>query len=94
MPIIIEIDNKIGICHANPTVNDWSNLNNDFINKNLIEILMSKEFLYSKRKASIKNIDQVFVGHNTVEYVKSIGNVNMIDTGSYFEKRFSIIKIN
>lgn len=94
LPVVIEVDKKIGICHANPIIDNWSKINNDFIKENLMKILMSKELLYTKEKENIKNINQVFVGHNAINSVKKIGNINMIDTGSYFEKPFSIIKIN
>lgn len=93
LPLFIEIDQRIGLCHANPIVNNWLNLNGEFIKKHMISIMTSKEFVHKKEKDNIKNIDHVFVGHNMVSSIKELGNIKMIDTGSCFEKPFSIIKI-
>lgn len=104
LPLHISLENKkgchIGICHAEPVIDDWNLLYDKCIKLNKDQIFQTLEsrglrlYLKNRKNKVIKNIDHIFMGHSPISEVEIYDQFNYIDTGSFFENDFTIINID
>ncbi|MBI6855729.1 metallophosphoesterase [Pseudomonas cichorii] len=111
LPLIIEVElldgRKIGIVHAETplahTNDTWKNAKDAITGERgetcqrlaLEKALYARDKIESQDKTLIRGIDQVYVGHSTVNSVTRLGNVTYIDTGCSFDDgALTLIELN
>ena len=100
LPIAIEIkdgDKKYGIVHAICPYNSWDTFKKKL--KRTEKVIVANKAMWSLLTRAdfnlVKDIDYVFVGHNTIEDVDLVHNTFMLDTGSgYRDGKLSIFNIS
>jgi len=90
LPLSITIDNKIGICHADPsiTTNSW-NLYADSKHFDK-QRLWGRHCLSHDTKITYNDIDISYHGHTPVERPVTLGQARFIDTGACFGYKLTI----
>jgi serine/threonine protein phosphatase 1 len=106
LPIIIELQTrhkKIGILHGDIQLNDWNafkarieiknaNVSNSFLI--YVDVLWGRSRIKnSKDYGTVKNIDEVYLGHTVVENITQRNNCFYIDTGAFQTNRLSLVKL-
>ncbi len=103
LPILLEIaykNKRFGFVHADVPNEDWNELKkeiklNSSDNGRKVEdlCLWSRDVVY-KDTITIKNIDNVFLGHTVLDKIKQVGNCTFLDTGAVFGGELSIVNLN
>ena len=80
--ITIEMPNrKVGLLHANPPCN-WKDLQTG--KADYADTVWGRQKIQACDKEPIQDIDTVFVGHDTHDNVRKLGNVFYLDTGAVY----------
>jgi len=100
LPLAIEVETPfgtVGIVHAEPVVNDWSNLS-EYLRasrRNRDTVMWSRDRISAGDKSVVRNIRAVVCGHTPVADTVSLGNVLYIDTKGWRpEGRFTILPLS
>jgi len=89
-PMVITIHHKsgkrVGICHAEPPVSDWSNIADIEDDPHALrEMIWGRSRIMSEDKSIVEGVDWVFCGHTSIDSPAVLGNTVFIDTGGGFE---------
>ena len=90
LPYKITINNKIGICHAQPSSLNWDV---PLYPKDKQILLWGRDWIADKQRENVLGVDKVYCGHTPVKEVTRIGNVNFIDTGAVFVGNLTVIEL-
>lgn len=107
LPLVIEIqleDKKIGILHADIDIHDWNQFKTNIakgerkipgLTSAYTNALWGRGRIrhHSKRYGTVKNIDEVYLGHTIVKRHSQIDNCHYIDVGSSYTQQLCIVKI-
>lgn len=107
LPLVIEIqleDKKIGILHADIDIYDWNQFKTNIakgerkipgLTSAYTNALWGRDRIrhHSKRYETVKNIDEVYLGHTIVKRHTQIDNCHYIDVGSSYTQQLCIVKI-
>ena len=107
LPLVIEIqleDKKIGILHADIDIHDWNQFKTNIakgerkipgLTSAYTNALWGRGRIrhHSKRYGTVKNIDEVYLGHTIVKRHTQIDNCHYIDVGSSYTQQLCIVKI-
>lgn len=107
LPLAIELNlkhKKIGILHADIALNDWNVFKKKIAKgENRIPGLTSaytnalwgrgRIRNHSYRYGTVKNIDEIYLGHTIVKNHTQIDNCHYIDVGSSYTQKLCVIKI-
>lgn len=99
LPHAIEVETEfgtVGIVHADPVVNNWSEIAAFCTSKRKADrVMWSRERFESGDTSVVKNIDLVVVGHTPLKGAVQLGNVLHIDTAGWHRNGFfTIIDLN
>jgi serine/threonine protein phosphatase 1 len=89
-PMAITINHKsgkrVGICHAEPPVSDWSTISEVEKDPYASNVMVWGRYrIQSRDRSVVEGIDWVFCGHTTLGTPTVLGNTVFIDTGGYLE---------
>ncbi len=107
LPLVIEIqleDKKIGILHADIDIHDWNQFKTNIakgerkipgLTSAYTNALWGRGRIrhHSKRYGTVKNIDEIYLGHTIVKRHTQIDNCHYIDIGSSYTQKLCIVKI-
>lgn len=107
LPLVIEIqleDKNIGILHADIDIHDWNQFKTNIakgerkipgLTSAYTNALWGRGRIrhHSKRYGTVKNIDEVYLGHTIVKRHTQIDNCHYIDVGSSYTQQLCIVKI-
>lgn len=107
LPLVIEIqleDKKIGILHADIDIHDWNQFKTNIakgerkipgLTSAYTNALWGRGRIrhHSKRYGTVKNIDEIYLGHTIVKRHTQIDNCHYIDVGSSYTQQLCIVKI-
>lgn len=107
LPLVIEIqleDKKIGILHADIDIHDWNQFKTNIakgerkipgLTSAYTNALWGRGRIrhHSKRYGTVKNIDEIYLGHTIVQRHTQIDNCHYIDVGSSYTQQLCIVKI-
>ena len=107
LPLVIEIqleDKKIGILHADIDIHDWNQFKTNIakgerkipgLTSAYTNALWGRGRIrqHSKRYGTVKNIDEISLGHTIVKRHTQIDNCHYIDIGSSYTQKLCIVKI-
>jgi len=107
LPLVIEIqleDKKIGILHADIDIHDWNQFKTNIakgerkipgLTSAYTNALWGRGRIrhHSKRYGTVKNIDEIYLGHTIVKKHTQIDNCHYIDIGSSYTQKLCIVKI-
>lgn len=107
LPLVIEIqleDKKIGILHADIDIHDWNQFKTNIakgerkipgLTSAYTNALWGRGRIrhHSKRYGTVKNIDEIYLGHTIVKKHTQIDNCHYIDVGSSYTQKLCIVKI-
>ncbi|WP_436916852.1 metallophosphoesterase [Acinetobacter schindleri] len=107
LPLVIEIqleDKKIGILHADIDIHDWNQFKTNIakgerkipgLTSAYTNALWGRGRIrhHSKRYGTVKNIDEIYLGHTIVKRHTQIDNCHYIDVGSSYTQKLCIVKI-
>ncbi|ENV12379.1 hypothetical protein F965_02400 [Acinetobacter schindleri NIPH 900] len=107
LPLVIEIqleDKKIGILHADIDIHDWNQFKTNIakgerkipgLTSAYTNALWGRGRIrhHSKRYGTVKNIDEIYLGHTIVKKHIRIDNCHYIDIGSSYTQKLCIVKI-
>lgn len=107
LPLVIEIqleDKKIGILHADIDIHDWNQFKTNIakgerkvpgLTSAYTNALWGRGRIrhHSKRYGTVKNIDEIYLGHTIVKRHIQIDNCHYIDIGSSYTQQLCIVKI-
>jgi len=107
LPLVIEIqleDKNIGILHADIDIHDWNQFKTNIakgepkipgLTSAYTNALWGRGRIrhHSKRYATVKNIDEIYLGHTIVKHHTQIDNCHYIDVGSSYTQQLCIVKI-
>ena len=107
LPLVIEIqleDKKIGILHADIDIHDWNQFKTNIakgerkipgLTSAYTNALWGRGRIrhHSKRYGTVKNIDEIYLGHTIVKKHTQIDNCHYIDIGSSYTQQLCIVKI-
>ncbi len=107
LPLVIEIqleDKNIGILHADIDIHDWNQFKTNIakgerkipgLTSAYTNALWGRGRIrhYSKRYGTVKNIDEIYLGHTIVKRHTQIDNCHYIDVGSSYTQQLCIVKI-
>ena len=107
LPLVIEIqleDKKIGILHADIDIHDWNQFKTNIakgerkipgLTSAYTNALWGRGRIrhHSKRYGTVKNIDEIYLGHTIVKKHTQIDNCHYIDVGSSYTQQLCIVKI-
>lgn len=107
LPLVIEIqleDKKIGILHADIDIHDWNQFKTNIakgerkipgLTSAYTNSLWGRGRIrhHSKRYGTVKNIDEIYLGHTIVKKHTQIDNCHYIDIGSSYTQQLCIVKI-
>ena len=107
LPYAIQLnleDKKLGIVHADLPSDDWDiavkliEQNCHVDGRDPLAIATWSRSTANKIKSnqyvkSIKNIDQLYLGHTVVNSPITTGNINLIDTGAVFTGNVTLIRV-
>ena len=97
-------DKKIGILHADIDIHDWNQFKTNIakgerkipgLTSAYTNALWGRGRIrhHSKRYGTVKNIDEVYLGHTIVKRHTQIDNCHYIDVGSSYTQQLCIVKI-
>lgn len=107
LPLVIEIqleDKNIGILHADIDIHDWNQFKTNIakgerkipgLTSAYTNALWGRGRIrhHSKRYGTVKNIDEIYLGHTIVKRHTQIDNCHYIDIGSSYTQKLCIVKI-
>lgn len=107
LPLVIEIqleDKNIGILHADIDIHDWNQFKTNIakgerkipgLTSAYTNALWGRGRIrhHSKRYGTVKNIDEIYLGHTIVKKHTQIDNCHYIDIGSSYTQKLCIVKI-
>lgn len=107
LPLVIEIqleDKNIGILHADIDIHDWNQFKTNIakgerkipgLTSAYTNALWGRGRIrhHSKRYGTVKNIDEIYLGHTIVKKHTQIDNCHYIDVGSSYTQQLCIVKI-
>ncbi|ENV43468.1 metallophosphoesterase [Acinetobacter schindleri] len=107
LPLVIEIqleDKNIGILHADIDIHDWNQFKTNIakgerkipgLTSAYTNALWGRGRIrhHSKRYGTVKNIDEIYLGHTIVQRHTQIDNCHYIDVGSSYTQKLCIVKI-
>lgn len=100
MPIAITIGGEIGIVHAEPWGDDWTNFlevldqgNNGPRERAIQHAMWARSRIRGNDSFPVKNIIKVIVGHTPLEDTKELGNILYIDTGCVYGGKLTAYKL-
>ena len=107
LPLVIEIqleDKKIGILHADIDIHDWNQFKTNIakgerkipgLTSAYTNALWGRGRIrhHSKCYGTVKNIDEIYLGHTIVQRHTQIDNCHYIDVGSSYTQQLCIVKI-
>lgn len=107
LPLVIEIqleDKNIGILHADIDIHDWNQFKTNIakgerkipgLTSAYTNALWGRGRIrhHSKRYGTVKNIDEIYLGHTIVQRHTQIDNCHYIDIGSSYTQKLCIVKI-
>ncbi|GAA5556045.1 serine/threonine-protein phosphatase 1 [Acinetobacter schindleri] len=107
LPLVIEIqleDKKIGILHADIDIHDWNQFKTNIakgerkipgLTSAYTNALWGRGRIrhHSKHYGTVKNIDEIYLGHTIVKKHTQIDNCHYIDVGSSYTQKLCIVKI-
>ena len=107
LPLVIEIqieDKNIGILHADIDIHDWNQFKTNIakgerkipgLTSAYTNALWGRGRIrhHSKRYGTVKNIDEIYLGHTIVKKHTQIDNCHYIDIGSSYTQQLCIVKI-
>lgn len=98
LPLAQTIDTAnglVGMLHADPSVDDWGNLESFISDQQGKEsILWSRRRITQSDTSHVAGIHAVVVGHTLVDAPVVLGNVHHIETGGWDEGRFTFLCLN
>mgnify|MGYP002714780677 FL=1 len=97
-------DKKIGILHADIDIHDWNQFKTNIakgerkipgLTSAYTNALWGRGRIrhHSKRYGTVKNIDEIYLGHTIVQRHTQIDNCHYIDVGSSYTQQLCIVKI-
>ncbi|MHA5055805.1 metallophosphoesterase [Acinetobacter schindleri] len=107
LPLVIEIqleDKNIGILHADIDIHDWNQFKTNIVKGERKIPGLTSAYTnalwgrgrirhHSKRYGTVKNIDEIYLGHTIVKRHTQIDNCHYIDIGSSYTQKLCIVKI-
>lgn len=85
IPLHITVDDKYGICHAQPPCADWDLVREDGLKEvHKSAMIWGRNWIEQEYDFGVKNIEKTFHGHTPMDKPLTLGNVNFIDTGAVF----------
>ena len=107
LPLVIEValnNKKIGIVHADIDIHDWNIFKEDIakgdykipgITSAYSNALWGRGRIRNQSDyyETVKNIDEIYLGHSIVKEHTQIDNCHYIDIGSSFTKKLCIVKV-
>lgn len=96
LPILIEIDGRVGIVHADPVLPSWPRLveaveaGNERV---ILSALWSRQKIQYDDRDTIQGIEEVVCGHTVIEAAGRLGNVLYIDTGACFGMALTLYEL-
>ncbi|WDE14766.1 metallophosphoesterase [Acinetobacter schindleri] len=107
LPLVIEIqleDKNIGILHADIDIHDWNQFKTNIVKGERKIPGLTSAYTnalwgrgrirhHSKRYGTVKNIDEIYLGHTIVKRHTQIDNCHYIDVGSSYTQKLCIVKI-
>ena len=98
MPYIIEVETsvgKIGVIHGDAMAEGWSDYYelSEYDYRALEQLVWGRTRISYRLDTPVNGIDYVVVGHTTVRYVVTMGNVVYIDTGLVYDAEGGYVTI-
>lgn len=86
LPVAITIDNKYGICHAEPATEttSWLDYANSDLSEDIQEKLWGRYAIRHSVKVFYNDIIRSYHGHTPLKNCKDLGQARFIDTGACF----------
>lgn len=91
LPYAITIDEKIGVCHAEPPTLDWNDAIGEPSSYHKEKMIWGRNRVY--RDLVTENIDITYHGHTILKEKTTRGNAVFIDTGAYFYNNLTVVEI-